>query len=146
MRYLARTDPELRTRLLQAAPTLLLGLGAIVVAVVLACFGPNAAGSILPPCPFRMLTGWLCPGCGSTRALHALLHGDLVRAVSMNPLLVIASPMLAWMALNAAGANPPGHRLLVPWLANPKLWLAVLLGYGVLHNLPWMPFAWLAPG
>lgn len=140
------TKPAHGARLLQAAPTLLLGLGAIGVAVLLAGFDPNAAGSILPPCPFLALTGWLCPGCGSTRALHALLHGDLVRALAMNPLLVIASPVLAWMALNAAGANPPGRRLLMPWSANPKSWLVVLLGYGVLRNLPWMPFSWLAPG
>lgn len=140
------TRPAPGARLLQAAPSLLLGLGAIGVAVFLAGFDPNAARSILPPCPFLALTGWLCPGCGSTRALHALLHGDLVRALAMNPLLVIASPLLAWMALNAAGANPPGRRLLMPWSANPNSWLAVLLGYGVLRNLPWMPFAWLAPG
>ena len=143
---MAGTKPAHGARLLQAAPTLLLGLGAIGVAVLLAGFDPNAAGSILPPCPFLALTGWLCPGCGSTRALHALLHGDLVRALAMNPLLVIASPLLAWMALNAAGANPPGRRLLMPWAANPKLWLVLLLGYAVLRNLPWMPFSWLAPG
>ena len=140
------TKPAHGARLLQAAPTLLLGLGAIAVATVLARLDPNATNSILPPCPFLALTGWFCPGCGSTRALHALLHGDVVQALAMNPLLVIASPLLAWMALNAAGANPPGHCLLMPWSANPKFWLVVLLGYGVLRNLPWMPFAWLAPG
>ena len=143
---MARSEPMPQARLSQAAPTLLLGVGAIVVAVLLARFDPNAAGSILPPCPVLALTGWLCPGCGSTRALHALLHGDLAKALAMNPLLVIASPLLAWMALNAAGVNLPGRRLLMPWAANPKFWLVVLLGYGVLRNLPWLPFAWLAPG
>ena len=113
---------------------------------MLARFDPNAANSILPPCPFLALTGLLCPGCGSTRALHALLHGDVGQALAMNPLLVLSMPLLGWMALSAAGANPPGRRLLMPLLANPKTWLVVLLGYGVMRNLPWMPFAWLAPG
>lgn len=125
---------------------MLLGLGAVAVAVVLARLDPNAADSVLPPCPFLALTGWFCPGCGSTRALHALLHGDLVQALAMNPLLVIAMPLLGWMALNASGVNMPGRRLLLPWAANPKLWLVVLLGHAVLRNLPWIPFAWLAPG
>ena len=140
------TEPLPRRRLWQAAPTVLLGIGAVAVAVVLARFDPNAVDSVLPPCPFLALTGWLCPGCGSTRALHALLHGDLGQALAMNPLLVVSMPLLAWMALSAAGMNMPGRRLLMPWAANPKLWLVVLLGYAVLRNLPWMPFAWLAPG
>ena len=135
-----------RARLTRAAPTVLLGLGAVVAAMVLARFDPNAADSVLPPCPFLALTGWLCPGCGSTRALHALLHGDLGQALAMNPLLVVSMPLLGWMAVNAAGVNVPGRRWLMPWAANPKLWLVVLLGYALLRNLPWMPFAWLAPG
>ncbi|MEO5628158.1 MAG: DUF2752 domain-containing protein, partial [Thermomonas sp.] len=92
------------------------------------------------------LSGWYCPGCGSTRALHALLHGDLPQALAMNPLLVIAMPLLAWMALNAAGATMPGRRLLLPWAGKPRFWLVVLVVYWILRNLPWMPFAWLAPG
>lgn len=139
-------NPAPRARLFQAAPTLLLVLGAIAVAVVLARVDPNAADSVLPPCPFLALTGWFCPGCGSTRTLHALLHGDIARALAMNPLLVLAMPLLGWMALNAAGVRVPGRRRLMPWAANPKIWLVVLLSYGVLRNVPWMPFAWLAPG
>jgi hypothetical protein len=40
------------------------------------------------PCPILTLTGWQCPGCGSTRALYSLLHGDPAKAFSMNPLLL----------------------------------------------------------
>lgn len=141
-----RTEPLMQARLSKAAPTLLLGLGALAVALLLLRFDPNAAGSVLPPCPFLALTGWLCPGCGSTRALHALLHGDVAQAMSMNPLLVVAMPLLAWMSLSAAGLPVPWRRVVMPWAANPKLWLVVLLGFAVLRNLPWMPFAWLAPG
>ena len=36
---------------------------------------------LIPACPFLSLTGLLCPGCGSARALHALLHGELAAAV-----------------------------------------------------------------
>jgi hypothetical protein len=43
---------------------------------------------VFAPCPVLQLTGWQCPGCGSTRALYSLLHGDLVTAAAMNPLLM----------------------------------------------------------
>ena len=35
-------------------------------------------------CPFHAVTGWYCPGCGGTRALGALLHGDLAGALRDN--------------------------------------------------------------
>ncbi len=43
-------------------------------------------------CPFKMITGLPCPGCGGMRAAWALLHGDVSDALWMNPLscLVIA--------------------------------------------------------
>lgn len=47
-----------------------------------------------PRCPFRLLTGHLCPGCGSQRAIHHLLNLDLPGAWRMNPLVVIALPYL----------------------------------------------------
>jgi hypothetical protein len=130
----------------RVAPTLLLGSGALATAWLLSRVDPNAAGSLLPPCPLHALTGLYCPGCGSTRALHALLQGDVPGAMAMNPLLVIALPLLAAMALNAAGWRPAGMQWLWRVLGRPLPWLVVLLGYAVLRNLPWAPFAWLAPG
>ena len=61
---------------------------------------------IFPRCPFRLLTGYLCPGCGSQRAIHHLLNLDLPGAWRMNPLLVIALPYLALVLL----LQPLAHR------------------------------------
>ena len=129
-----------------ATPSLLLATGATAAAAVLSLFDPNAVDSILPPCPWHALTGLYCPGCGSTRALHALVHGDPAYAWTMNPLLVLALPALALMALNAAGWKPRGSDRIWQWLGKPKLWLWTLLGYAVVRNFPWWPFSWLAPG
>jgi len=120
-------------------------MAAVVIAPVLWRIDPSA-GHVLPPCPFHALTGLYCPGCGSTRTLHALLHGDIGQAMAMNPLLVLALPVLAAMALNAAGWMPRGSEPLWRLLARPKPWLWLLSGYMLLRNLPWVPFAWLAPG
>ena len=50
--------------------------------------------SIFPKCPFYWLTGYKCPGCGSQRAIHHLLHFDFPGAFEANPLLVIAIPYI----------------------------------------------------
>ena len=40
---------------------------------------------IFPPCMFHALTGFSCPGCGSTRAVSALLRGDLLTSLKLQP-------------------------------------------------------------
>lgn len=54
----------------------------------------------MPPCLFKTLTGYPCPGCGGTRAAYALLHGDLLRALLINPLscllIIFYMAMLVW--------------------------------------------------
>lgn len=47
-----------------------------------------------PKCPVRLLTGWDCPGCGSQRAVHALLNGDVPEAFRQNALMVLFIPYL----------------------------------------------------
>lgn len=47
-----------------------------------------------PKCPFHLLTGLECPGCGSQRALHCLLNGNLGQALHYNALLAAAVPYL----------------------------------------------------
>src|SRR5699024_8703616 len=48
-----------------------------------------------PPCLVYHLTGLYCPGCGSSRAVHALLDGDLRLALRNNAVIVIAAPLVA---------------------------------------------------
>lgn len=120
-----------------------LGAGAFGV---LRRIDPNVAGNPLPPCPLQALTGLYCPGCGSTRCLHALAHLDLAGAMAMNPLLVLSLLPLAVLVLHGAGLLPQRLQGLAEPLANPRLWLVLLLGFAFLRNLPWAPFTLLAPG
>ncbi|HBT75420.1 MAG TPA: DUF2752 domain-containing protein [Planctomycetaceae bacterium] len=54
-------------------------------------FDPSQ-NAFFPPCPFKKLTGLPCPGCGTQRMVHQLLHGNLVEAVRWNPLALLAIP------------------------------------------------------
>lgn len=46
------------------------------------------------PCPFRLLTGYLCPGCGITHYFVALLQLHFADAYSANPFLFVLMPFL----------------------------------------------------
>src|SRR6056297_1458833 len=43
-----------------------------------------------PRCIFHSLTGYYCPGCGSQRAIHNLLHLDIAGVVGNNFLFLPA--------------------------------------------------------
>ncbi len=67
--------------------------GAFLVAVLFwVYFSLDPAQHFFPKCPFLWLTGWKCPGCGSQRAVHHLLHGNFLEALRVNFLFVLAFP------------------------------------------------------
>ena len=113
---------------------------------LLRSFDPNAAGSPFPPCMFHAFTGLYCIGCGLTRALHALVHGDVLRAFAMNPLAMLLIPAIPMMLAHARGWEPRALAPLLRLLQEPRFWLVLLPAYWIARNLPWFPFTLLAPG
>lgn len=107
---------------------------------------PNAPDSPLPGCLFFHFTGLYCPGCGSTRALHGLVHGDLAQAWAMNPLLFVVIPALPMLIAHGMGYRLPLPKRAIDGLLSAKFWLILIFGYWIARNLPWWPFSWLAPG
>lgn len=66
------------------------------VLTVIGIFDPEKF-SFFPKCPFLLLTGLKCPGCGSQRAIHQLLHLHVGEALHYNALAVVALPVLAFL-------------------------------------------------
>lgn len=66
-------------------------LGLPVLAVAALALFPTQGGPTV--CPFALLTGLGCPGCGLTRAAAALVRGDLMAAWDFHPLILVAT---AW--------------------------------------------------
>ena len=118
----------------------------LLIGMMLYVYNPSAS-RLFPPCPFHALTGWYCPGCGSLRALHQLLHGEIAAAFQLNPLMVLFLPFVAY-GLFAGLWNMcfkthiPVVRLRAHWI-----WaiLVVIILYGIARNLPFAPFTALAP-
>jgi hypothetical protein len=95
-----------------------------------------------PLCIFHQLTSLHCPGCGATRALHALLNGRFVEAVCWNPFLVLGGPLIAgvlwWRARQERrGLSTPAY---LPWVL-----FVVVVTYAILRNVPTPEQSWLAP-
>ncbi|HTZ43642.1 MAG TPA: DUF2752 domain-containing protein [Jatrophihabitans sp.] len=99
----------------------------------------NPATTHVPLCPLHALTGWWCPLCGSTRALHELLHGRLGAAVHDNVLLVLGLPLLVLIWAQWAGFRRP-VRIPASWA-----WAGVVVAaaFAVIRNLP--AGSWLVP-
>jgi len=104
---------------------------------VLFLFDPSQY-SFYPVCVFHQLTGLQCPGCGTLRAAHQLLHGNLASAWHFNALFVVGLALLGgwglklgWRAVHGRPATGRGMRGLWIWCA-----LGVVVGFGVVRNLP----------
>ena len=95
-------------------------------------------------CPFKMLTGFPCPGCGITKSLVYFYEGDLYKSVSYHILgpFVIAFCLLTIIVLSAELITKKEY--FNKWLYSKKLayglgiFLAVYhiirLGYFVYDN------------
>ncbi len=130
-------------RLLFLIPTLL----AIAALAAFASIDLPSLGRSLPLCPLHELTGLHCAGCGSTRALHCLLHGRLLDALRFNPLFVSALPFalylwLCWGAYALFRRRLPLPRLRIRMIVAG---ICLLVIFGVVRNIPYYPFTLLAP-
>ena len=125
------SDTHRRSRLYTGLAAGALGLGALAY---VGLGNPHQPGSLFPPCPFKLLTGWNCPGCGGLRMTHDLLHGEFSAAVVDNVYLLIGLPLLAvWSLWQARRGRPVlSPVLLVMLVVTATAWTVV-------RNLPGFP-------
>ncbi|MGN8876304.1 DUF2752 domain-containing protein [Pseudoflavonifractor sp. HCP28S3_F10] len=92
---------------------------------------------LMLPCPFHLVTGLLCPGCGVTRMCLALLHLDLAAAWRFNPGLLLLSPLLAVLFFSMALRYVRTGERRPTSVQSAAAWgmAAYLLLYGVGRNL-----------
>ena len=119
-----------RTLVITVIVALLLVFGLIYYAL------DPASSQLFPQCIFLSLTGYKCPGCGSQRAIHALLNGDVVGAFRYNALLLIAVP---WIALCLFAEAQRTRRPRLYARLNPPLliwlFLIVVILWWLLRNI-----------
>jgi hypothetical protein len=107
-----------------------------------------AKHDLFPRCLFNSITGYYCPGCGSQRAVHSLLHLDFAGVVNYNFLFLPAALLILYHYI-----HPILNRLFRWKLPNifyfrstPLIILGVVVLFWILRNIPVYPFSVLAPG
>ena len=116
-----------RTRFLAVAPLL---------AAALLSLGPvsNDGPTV---CPFALVTGTACPGCGMTRAAGYLIRGDLSLALAYHPLVILISIQAlagwAWLILRRSDRVKP---------VSSRITNAVLIGTGLSLLVVWLLRMW----
>ena len=123
--------------------------------VAVGCFVPAAAAAACrtayegagPPCLFYRLTGLYCPGCGSGRAVSAVLHGQFLKALACNPLLfLLGIPALVVFFHEYLRLIVPGWGL-KPVAVSQRVatgCVVLVLLFWIVRNIP--AFGFLAPG
>jgi len=120
-----------------------LGAAGVTASLALLFFFDPVGAWFYPRCLFHTVTGLYCPGCGSLRALHALVHGHPVQAFTFNPPLFVGGLVTAYLLgrpRRRPGASSFLGRPAVAW-GIP----ALVIVYWVARNLPQYPFTLLAP-
>jgi Protein of unknown function (DUF2752) len=123
-------------------------LGIILISVIYYKFNP-AKYRFFPKCPFHLLTGFDCPGCGSQRAFYCLLHGDLKQAAKYNVLLVISIPFLLihfFYKLKSLLLKKDLRWNLIYHPLTPKIIFVVVIVFWIVRNIPAYPFSYLSAG
>ncbi|AWM35815.1 DUF2752 domain-containing protein [Gemmata obscuriglobus] len=117
-----------------------LALGVLVL-ILLGAVGyvlstvPPTGNAWYPKCTLHSATGLHCPGCGTTRAAHALLNGHIGQAIAYNAIVFLIFPLLPVLQFGARRIQR-----VTMWFA-----LTAILLFGVLRNVPAEPFSRLAP-
>jgi hypothetical protein len=122
---------------------IVLAMAAAGIAAMVFFFNPSSH-SFYPVCQFHRITGLNCPGCGMTRALYALLHGNFSTALRDNALFLLVLAAAAarglWLGMKKIRGSAGGE-----FFPAKFLWplLVIALVFTVLRNLP--AFAFLSP-
>ena len=139
--------PEVDTpsRWQRIRPPVVLAAVVLTLSVALHFRDPHEQGS-WGFCPWLVLTGTYCPGCGGLRAVNDLTRGDIGSAASSNLLFVSAIPLATWMWVRSLSQRWRGVREPLPRdvvkVATAVI-VVLVVAFWVARNLS--IGSWLAP-
>lgn len=120
-----------------------IGIGVAVTVLLAAAlyifytFNPETQ-PLFPKCPFLLATGYECPGCGSQRAIHSLLHFNIGAALSYNALMVLVLPYIflgIWLEYFGGRKRFPGIEKFFFGRWSAVVVLTVIIAYWIVRNL-----------
>src|SRR5436305_11417047 len=110
-------------------------------------FYDPAVSNLFPKCIFHSLTHLDCPGCGSQRAIHSILNGDVIAAADYNLLIVLFLPILCY-SIVVEFANGFFNQVWEVRILHSALFVKIVLilviGFWIARNLPYSALSWLS--
>lgn len=103
--------------------------------------------NFFPKCPIYTYTGTHCPGCGSQRAIHQILQGNLAEGFKHNLLILLLIAVLIYDVL-IHFLNTFLNRNFSNLLHKPITTIVILflvVAFWILRNINQYPFTLLAP-
>ncbi len=101
-------------------------------------FNPTVS-NFFPKCPFYIMTGLFCPGCGSQRAIHDMMHLNIFEAINHNALMFFKFTFGIGLYLYSKKKFSD----LIYHPKSPLIIFGIIFLFGVLRNLD--RFHFLAP-
>lgn len=81
-------------------------------------------------CPFRAVTGYMCPGCGITTMFLRLAELDLQGAYTANPFLFVTMPLLLFeIGYSIYGSRSKWNEVLL------ICYIIALIAFGFIRNI-----------
>lgn len=118
-----------------------IGIGLVLVLSLYFLFNPTDFHGYFPECPFYKYSGYYCPGCGSQRAIHDLVHLRILDAIGHNALMIIT-------LFFGTGLYFYSKKKFYQLLYHPKspyVILGIVILFWILRNLHFSPFHYLSP-
>jgi len=129
-------------------PYLIFFSTAAVTGLLLYFFLYPSYSAYFPKCLFFTFTGFYCPGCGSQRAMVALLHADILAALHNNILFVLSLPFLIYSFIVFMRNTLNKNKIKLRFFYDPlfvKIVIVLVIAFSILRNIPSYPFTLLAP-
>ena len=145
MLHLVEVNTKNKRILIKLCSILLLG-GAFIYYFFI--HNPSEKGTVFLRCPSNLLFGINCPGCGSQRAIHHLLHLEITEALRFNALLVITFPFIIYITLIWLYNFIFEKEIRIKLFYNNKfVWFVfgLVVVYGIARNILIYPFTLLSP-
>ena len=103
--------------------------------------------NMFPKCPVYSATEIYCPGCGSQRAAHQILNGNILNGIRHNYLIALLALILLYQAFMFIMNNilDLGFTNLLHKSKVTQGILTVIVLFWILRNIDMFPFTELAP-
>ena len=100
-----------------------------------------------PKCPLYSITGMYCPGCGSQRAIHQIINGNIIEGIRFNYLLLLLFLVLLYQSMHFV-ISKLSKKTFSNILHQPittELILVLVIVFWIFRNIKIYPFNELAP-